>query len=61
MEETERSALAQLHLTEDELRQACLNAVADGYRVDDVLEEFIAYAGHPAEPGLGRHRQQLAG
>lgn len=63
MEESVRSSLEQLHLTEQELCQACLNAVADGHRVAEVLEELIAFAGHPVGQGveLGRHRQQLAG
>lgn len=54
-------SLEQLHLTEEELCQACLNAVADGHRVNEVLEELIAFAGQTDEERLGRHRQQLAG
>lgn len=61
MEERVLSSLDQLHLTERQLCEACLNAVADGHRVGEVLEELITFAGVPAGERLGRHRQQLAG
>lgn len=61
MEDRVLASLAELHLTEQELCQACFNAVADGHPVDEVLTELIALAERSGTELDGRHRQQLAG
>lgn len=58
MDGQERAALlAQVHLSEEEFQLACLNAVADGHRASEVLEELVAYAGHGVPRSQGRHRR----